>query len=134
MSANIKEIEQLLQQWAYNTRVGNLDEILNSHAEATVFFDVLSPMQYQGKKQYRQSWDEWQPQTKGDFIFDLHDISIRANQDLAFAYCLIHCGGTLANGQVFDDWVRATFCLEKKGQKAKWLITHQHISMPQNRQ
>lgn len=85
-------------------------------------------MKYESAEEYRKSWDEWQPETTGESLFNLHDLKVVAGSDVAFAYGLIHCGGTLPDGINFEDWVRATFCLEKNG--GKWVVTHQHISMP----
>jgi ketosteroid isomerase-like protein len=35
-------------------------------------------------------------------IFDLHELKIRAGQDVAFARCFIQCGGTQPDGKKFD--------------------------------
>ncbi|MBY0473820.1 MAG: nuclear transport factor 2 family protein [Nitrosomonas sp.] len=125
---NHTDIQTLLEQWARSTRMGEQDRILNNHSESVIIYDVLPPMKYEGVEEYRKSWDEWQPETTGENIFDLHEVKITAGHDVAFAYGFIHCGGTLPDGKTFEDWVRATFCLEKLN--GKWLITHQHISMP----
>ncbi len=125
---NLTDIQTLLEQWAHSTRMGEQDRILNNHSESAVIYDVLPPMKYEGVEEYRKSWDEWQPETTNENIFDLHEVKITVGHDVAFAYGFIHCGGTLPDGKTFEDWVRATFCLEK--QNGKWLITHQHISMP----
>lgn len=122
------EIQNLLERWAYNTKIGAQDNILENHAESVVIYDVLPPMKYEGTKAYRDSWDEWQPETKGDSLFDLHELKVVVGENVAFAYGFIHCGGTLPDGKTFEDWVRATFCLEKR--MGRWLVTHQHISMP----
>lgn len=121
-------IRELLERWAENTRLGNRDEILSSHASDVLIFDVLAPMKYEGAEAYRASWDEWQPETEGPGGFDLRELKITAGQDVAFAHGLILCGGTLADGTTFEDRVRATFCLRRRGDT--WKITHQHISSP----
>ena len=54
--------------------------------------------------------------------------SNRAGADVAYATGLILCGGTLPDGQTFEDLVRATFCLQQAG--GVWRVTHQHISKP----
>lgn len=121
-------IQTLLEQWAHNTKVGAQDKILENHSDSVVIYDVLPPMKYESAESYRRSWDEWQPKTTGENLFDLHDLRIVTGKDVAFAHAFIHCGGTLLDGSKFDEWVRATFCLEK--QNGNWLITHQHISKP----
>jgi ketosteroid isomerase-like protein len=125
-----KRIRQLLEQWADATRMGRSDDILTNHASDAVIFDVLPPLKYEGISAYRKSWDDWQPETVGPGLFDLHELKITAGQDTGFAHALIHCGGTRGDGTTIDDWVRATFCLRKIVDR--WLIVHQHISMPIN--
>jgi ketosteroid isomerase-like protein len=122
------KIRHLLEQWAYRTRQDARDTILEHHADDAVIYDVLPPMKYEGASAYRESWDEWQPETTGDNMFDLYDLHVVAGGGIAFAYGFIHCGGTLADGNTFEDRVRATFCLENR--EGRWLITHQHISKP----
>ncbi|KAF0813077.1 hypothetical protein IGB42_02477 [Andreprevotia sp. IGB-42] len=121
-------IRTLIEQWAENTRSGALDRVLDGHAADAVIYDVLPPVQYIGTAAYRQSWDDWQPQTQGELRFEVQGLRIHAGEQVAFAYGLIHCGGTLQGGNTFEDWVRATFCLEQHD--GQWRITHQHISMP----
>jgi ketosteroid isomerase-like protein len=121
-------IRELLEKWADATRFGNTDEVLANHASDVTIFDVLPPLKHEGADAYRKSWDEWQPTTEGPGLFEIHDLKITAGQDIAFAHCFIHCGGTQPDGRKFEDWVRATFCFHKM--EGKWLITHQHISMP----
>jgi len=121
-------IQELLNQWADATRLGKQDEVLTSHAPDVTIFDVLPPLKYEGTDAYRQSWDEWQPIVEEPGLFALHDLKITTGQDVAFAYGLIHCGGTHPDGRTFEDWVRATFCLCK--QEGRWFIVHQHISVP----
>jgi len=123
-----EQIRTLLKQWANATRLDKRDEVLSNHAEDVVIYDVLSPMKYEGAEAYKKSWDEWQPETTELRMFDLHNFTITAADDIAFAYGFIHCGGSLPDGKKFEDWVRATFCLSK--QSGKWLIVHQHISKP----
>lgn len=123
-----QQIRRILKQWAEATRTGRYDEVLSNHARNVLIFDVLQPLKYEGTAAYRKSWDEWQPETTGQGLFDLHELQITAGPDVGFAHALLHCGGTHPDGSKFEDWVRATFCLRKI--RDRWLITHQHISMP----
>jgi ketosteroid isomerase-like protein len=126
--AEVRKILEVLEHWAHSTRIGAQDEVLINHEPSAIIYDVLPPMKYVGTDAYRKSWDEWQPETEGAARFDLHEVEVTAGADIAFAHGLIHCGGTTTSGTTFEDWVRATFCLRKHG--GRWLIAHQHISMP----
>lgn len=121
-------IRELLESWADATRSGDNDVVLANHAFDVTLFDVLPPLKYEGTNAYRESWDEWQPSTEGPGLFEMHELKITAGDEVAFAHCLIRCGGTRPDGGRFEDWVRATFCFRKM--QGEWLITHQHISMP----
>ncbi|MEL6321419.1 MAG: nuclear transport factor 2 family protein [Cyanobacteria bacterium J06626_14] len=121
-------IRDLLEAWAMTTRLEQKDQILANHAPDAMIFDVLPPLKYESTSAYCKSWDEWQPKTEGPGIFEFHDLKITASNEVAFAYGLIRCGGTKSDGKVFEDWVRATFCLCNLD--GRWVITHQHISMP----
>jgi ketosteroid isomerase-like protein len=122
------QVRLVLQQWATATRKGRRDHVLANHLPDVLIYDVLAPMKYEGAAAYRQSWDDWQPDTQGEGQFDLQDLSVTAGADLAFAHCFIKCGGTLPNGKKFEDLVRATFCLRKES--GSWKVAHQHISKP----
>lgn len=123
-----QRIRQLLERWADATRTGSHDEVLANHAPEVVIYDVLPPMKYKGADAYRESWDEWQPETAEPGLFEFEELEITAGPAVAFAYGIIHCGGTLPDGATFEDRVRATFCLRKL--EDGWRVTHQHISMP----
>jgi ketosteroid isomerase-like protein len=122
------QIRQIIEQWAEATRTGRQDDVLSNHAPDVLIFDPLPPLKYEGAAAYRKSWDEWQPETEGPGLFDLHELQITAGRDVGFAHAFIHCGGTRPDGSTFEDWVRTTICLRKIG--SKWLIIHQHTSMP----
>jgi ketosteroid isomerase-like protein len=122
------QVRDLLQQWASATRKGQRDDVLGNHLPDALIYDVLAPMKYECAAAYRQSWDEWQPDTQGEGQFDLEDLSVTVGADVAFAHCFIRCGGELPNGKTFEDLVRATFCLRKAA--GSWKMAHQHISKP----
>lgn len=128
MKENDEEIRLLLTAWATATRMGAQDEILINHLPDALIFDVLPPMKYEGTAAYRASWADWQPETQGDSKFNLVELSISSSGDCAFASCFIECGGTLPDGSILNDLVRATFCLRRT--EGAWKIAHQHISKP----
>ena len=71
--------------------------------------------------------NEWASATREGRL-DLQSLAATAGDDIAFAHCLIQCGGKLPDGKVFDDLVRATICLRKS--RDSWKVVHQHISKP----
>ena len=128
MESNEKQIRTVLQTWAKATSEDRKEDILSSHTEEAVFFDVLPPMRYDGKEAYRKSWDEWQPSFEIPSLFGIEDLQIFCGADHAFCHGFIRCGGKLTDGEIVEDLVRATFCLVRD--QSGWRIVHQHISMP----
>ena len=122
------EIHEVIESWAKATRENRKADILANHSSDLVIFDVLPPMKYESAAEYRASWDDWQPETDGDAQFDIENLSITEGEEVAFAHCFIRCGGTMPNGEKYQDMVRATLCLKKLDDI--WKITHQHISKP----
>lgn len=130
-AANVSDetqIRLLLEGWATATRKGQKDQILANHLPDVLIYDVLAPMKYESAAAYRQSWDDWQPDTQGEGQFELQDLSVTVGGDAAFAHGFIKCGGVLPDGKRFEDVVRATFCLRKMS--GSWKVAHQHISKP----
>jgi ketosteroid isomerase-like protein len=125
-------ITELLERWAKATSEDKKEEILPSHDEAAVIYDVLPPLSYQGTNEYKKSWGEWQPHFEIPSLFEIHDLKIYAGETHAFCHGFIRCGGTLPGGGIVEDDVRATFCLTFDA--GAWRIMHQHISMPLNRE
>jgi ketosteroid isomerase-like protein len=122
------QVRHVLEQWAAATRENRLDDILAGHAPQALIYDVLPPLQYEGTEAYRRSWGDWQPATQGEDVFQLEDLVITADAEVAFAHGLLRCGGRLPDGRSFEELARATFCLRRTG--AHWQVTHQHISKP----
>ena len=122
------EVRVVLEEWAAATRQNRKDDILKNHAANLVIFDVLPPMKYESAESYRRSWEEWQPETQGEALFNLENLTITAGSDIAFARGFIRCGGMLPDGKTFQDLVRATFCLMKVN--GSWVVQHQHVSKP----
>ncbi len=127
-SPDERAIRTLLDNWTRATGEGRQDDVLVGHAVDVVIYDVLPPLRYTSAGDYRASWDDWQPDTQGAMRFELDELEVRVGGDTAFAFGLLHCGGTLAGGNTFSDTVRATFCLGRTA--GQWRIVHQHLSKP----
>ena len=126
--ASIKEIELILSQWVESTRNDEKNKILANHVPEAVIFDVLAPMQYTGTSAYRKSFDNWQPPFEIPCLFELSELTVKAEDEIGFAHCLINCGGKLPDSEIVRDTVRATFCFEKTG--GSWYFPHHHVSSP----
>ena len=54
--------------------------------------------------------------------------TVATSADVAFAHELVLDSGTRKNGVDAGIWLRSAVCCQRSDQK--WLITHEHISMP----
>jgi ketosteroid isomerase-like protein len=90
------------------------DHIFDGHyAPDIVAFDLALPLQYRGAGTYRKNWEEWFPTFRGPIGYEIRDLSIAANEDLAFCHSFNRITGTRTDDEKTDVWVRATVCCRK---------------------
>jgi ketosteroid isomerase-like protein len=121
-SVNERQIREVIVRWTRAIADGDREEILAHHAKDILMYDF--PSTVRGIDAYSKTWDFFDDSRAGPVTFDPRDISIKADDDLAFATCEIHCEGTTAGP--LD--LRLTVCLEKRGNE--WVVTHEHHSVP----
>jgi uncharacterized protein (TIGR02246 family) len=109
-------------------RAKDIDALMAHYASDTVTFDLGPPLQVQGAGAYRRNFEAWFASTHGPIHFELHDLRVEADGDIAFCHYLAHVESTRTTGKKADYWVRVTAGLRKID--GRWVITHEHISMP----
>lgn len=93
-----------------------------------VTFDVLPPLHARGSDAVQAKTQAWFDAYAGDIGYVVQNLQVTARDDVGFCSFLYHVSGTLAGGGKVDMWVRATLgCRRIDG---KWLITHDHESVP----
>jgi uncharacterized protein (TIGR02246 family) len=129
---NEAAIRQLYDDWAKAFRARDLDAIMSVYApgDALVAYDIVPPLQYRGNEAYRKDYVELLAQYDGPIDVEYRDMRIVAGDEVGFIHCLERISGTLKNGQKSDVWLRATSGVRKIN--GKWLIVHDHISVPAN--
>jgi uncharacterized protein (TIGR02246 family) len=121
-------IRRLVQDWAAAVRAKDVDRVVSHYAADVVSFDLAPPLQYVGREALRKSLAEWFRTFQGPVGYDVHDLSITAGGDVAFCRSLNRISGRRTNGEETDVWVRATIGCRKAD--TRWLITHEHASVP----
>lgn len=123
-------IRELYDRWSKAFTSRDIDGIMAVYApgDSVVGYDIVAPLQYVGKDAYRKDYEAFLAQYVGPIDIEYRDLRIVASGDVAFIHALERMSGTLKNGQKSDIWVRATSGLRKI--KGKWLIVHDHISVP----
>jgi uncharacterized protein (TIGR02246 family) len=124
------EIRQLLAHWEKAFRAKDAEGAMSVYAAgaSVVAFDIVPPLRVVGAESYRKNYEEFFAMYDGPLDIELRDLRIVAGKDVAFLHCIERVSGTLKGGQKSDIWLRATSGLRKI--KGKWLITHDHISVP----
>lgn len=122
------EIRNLVNSWLKAVLDGNMDAIVSHYAPDILAFDAVSQLQFKGVDAYRQHWEACLALCPGPMIFEIHDLSIVAGNDVAFCHALNRCGGTGENGEEKVGWMRMTACYRRLN--GQWKIVHEHFSAP----
>ena len=122
------EVRELITAWEQTVRSRDVSRIMAYYSDDVVAFDAIKQLQFIGREAYGAHWAACMAMCTGPMIFEIHQLSINASEDLAFCHFLNRCGGTDNNGQQQSSWMRTTSCLRR--QEGQWRIVHEHFSMP----
>jgi uncharacterized protein (TIGR02246 family) len=122
------QIRELIEDWANAARAKNVDAIFAHYAPDILAFDAIGQLQFKGADACRKHWDACMSMCPGQMVFEVHDLEIEAQGDLAFGHYLSRCGGTGPDGKERSGWLRATICCRKTN--GSWRIVHEHFSAP----
>ncbi|MFV8050006.1 YybH family protein [Mycobacterium sp. 48b] len=109
-------------------RARDLDALTALYAPDVVSFDLGAPLRYAGDDNKRRAWQEVFAAYTGPIGYDVHELTITTEGDIAFVHSLNHVRGTLASGRDIDMWLRWTACLRRVD--GVWMVTHDHVSVP----
>jgi uncharacterized protein (TIGR02246 family) len=129
MADDAKEIRTLIERWADAVHGGDMDAVLEDHADDIVMFDVPPPYDgVRGIDAYRATWPpffEWQARGAS---FDIVSLDVAAGDDVAYAHALLRCGTKQELDDNPDNRLRLTLGLRKQG--GRWVVAHEHHSFP----
>lgn len=123
-------IAQLYEQWLDAVRHQDLDGIMALYREDIVAFDAVLALQFKGRQAYREHWKmclEFCPAGAKEPVFDMHDLVVQVEGELAFVHALMHCGHREGD-QIDASWMRMSAGLRREGDH--WKIAHEHFSAP----
>lgn len=121
-------VRQRVTDWAKAIRAKDLDAILSLYATNIVSFDLDPPLRYAGADNKRRAWQKFFAARTGPITYEVRELNVTAQGDLAFVHSLNHVSGTLADGHTSDLWVRWTACFRRID--GVWLVVHDHVSVP----
>jgi uncharacterized protein (TIGR02246 family) len=122
-----KEIQAWLDRWTKAFTTQDVDAILALYTDDVVAYDVVPPLQYVGKAEYRVDYQQFFSQYDNLHV-EVRDLHIGTTGDLAYASGLELISGTLRNGQKSGIWLRFTSLFRKSD--GRWLDFHDHVSVP----
>lgn len=121
-------IRELISKWEAAAQQKDIEGIMAHHTPDMIAFDVPPPLRFTSAAEYGKHWASFFPMFPGHAVFRTSELKITAGEDVAFATCLTHCGGTQADGTTCEGTARTTLGFQKID--GQWHFTHEHHSMP----
>jgi len=112
-------------------RAKDIDGVISLYAPNIVSFDIaphFGALRYVGADNKRRAWQEAFATFTGPFDYEIHELNVTTEGELAFVHSLNHVKATLGSGQITDFWLRWTACLRRID--GVWLVVHDHVSVP----
>ncbi len=122
------QIRALLERWSVAVREKDIDGIMAYYAPDIVAYDAILQLQFKGADAYRKHWEFCLGLCEGGMLFEQHQVTVHADDQLAFAHWLCRCGGTDDKGEEKSSWMRgsAGYLNTDDG----WKAVHEHFSAP----
>ena len=121
-------IRQRVDDMAKAIRTKDIDRVMSLYAPDIVSFDINPPLQYAGADRKRRAWQEVFAAYSGPIAYEVRDLNVTTQGDLAFVHSVNYVNGTLASGHISALWLRWTACSRQID--GVWLIEHDHVSVP----
>ena len=121
-------LRKRLHDWAAALSAKAIDEVMSLYAPDIASFDIVPPLRYAGTENKRRAWEKAFATYAGPIVYEMRDVNVTVDADLAFVQSLNHISGTLASGVQNDMWLRWTACFRRID--GVWLVVHDHASVP----
>jgi ketosteroid isomerase-like protein len=122
------EIRRRVDELVAAIRAMDLDRVMSVYASDIVSFDVEPPLQHVGAAAKRKNWARVFSMYQRPLDYEIRDLAVAVNDDVAFGHGFVRIAGTLKNGNGTAHWLRLTTCFRKIG--GQWLIVLDQVSMP----
>src|SRR5690606_39533603 len=87
------EIETLIDTYRQAVIAKDVEKIMALYGDDIVSYDAVKALQFRGKAAYRKHWLECMEMCQGAHKFDFDQMNVVADEHIAFAHWLAHCGG-----------------------------------------
>jgi uncharacterized protein (TIGR02246 family) len=117
------QVRAVHAQWFDRTAAKDLDGLMEHIAPDIVSYEQVAPLQYIGIDDVREVCRRGLESSSGRIDFDIPDLTVKADGDLAVAWGLDRI---LADGG--ETLSRGTRVFERRD--GQWQLVHQHLSIP----
>ncbi len=121
-------IRQRIEDLAKAIRAKDIDGVMSLYAPDIVSFDIVPPLRYAGADGKRRAWQDVFAAYPGPIVYEVRDLNVTTDGELAFVHSVNHVKGALASGDITDLWLRWTACFRRID--GVWLVVHDHVSVP----
>ncbi|MDO3703074.1 nuclear transport factor 2 family protein [Micromonospora sp. C28SCA-DRY-2] len=124
-----RELRRLHQRWFDGTAAKDLDALMAAIADDVVSYEHEQPLRYVGVQAVREVCAAGLDAAgDGAVRWDVPDLAILVDGDLAVAWGLNRVELRPAAGPAVDSWSRGTRVFARRD--GAWLMVHQHLSYP----
>ena len=123
-----REIRSVHERWFEDTAAKDLDGLMTNIADDVVSYEHITPLQYVGLAQVRQVCQRGLEAGTGDVAWNVPDMTVVTQNDLAVAWGLNRVQVEGPDGQPTETWSRGTRVFRRTGDD--WVMVHQHLSYP----
>lgn len=122
------EVRRRVEALSQAVRARNLDAVMSFYTPDNVTLELDPPLRCMGSPNKQRVWREFFDVHRGDIGYDIRDLSVTVQGEVAFVRSRIRVTGTLPSGSQSEMWVRWTACFKRIA--GVWQIAHDHVSVP----
>jgi ketosteroid isomerase-like protein len=123
-------IRAIMDAWARAIEAKNLDALMAHYAPDVLLYDLKPPYKIVGVPAYKAMWEACLPYFPQKFRSVSRDINLVVGADTAFVSYLNKFEVDGEPHPCAGSWIRVTAGFKKIS--GKWLIVHEHVSLPYN--
>jgi ketosteroid isomerase-like protein len=105
--------------------------MMSAYADDVLQFDATGALAQRGAAEVRKTTRAWFEGWERGIDFEMRDLTIDVDGDVAFAHSFNRSAGTTKQGRDVEMWVRWTACFRKRD--GAWKLVHEHVSVPFDR-
>jgi ketosteroid isomerase-like protein len=121
-------IRRRVEDWSRERNERNLQSVMALYAPDLVSFDLEPRPRRESFEKKRLAWQEFFAVHTGINAYEVRELDVTTEGDVAFVRSRNRVSGTSAKGDASDLWVRWTACFRRIN--GVWLVVHDHVSVP----